>query len=116
MPTLIFETLHGSRAYGLARGDSDTDLKGLLELDVSISGAEYGFDLTELVAFKREAREKTPLPEALDAHLRAGWPELEERLKSARERSALPDEPTNIEAIGAWLVERRLEALESPGR
>lgn len=27
-PTLIFETLHGSRAYGLAREGSDTDLKG----------------------------------------------------------------------------------------
>ncbi|MCB9594866.1 MAG: nucleotidyltransferase domain-containing protein [Sandaracinaceae bacterium] len=29
-PTLIFETLHGSRAYGLARAGSDTDLKGVI--------------------------------------------------------------------------------------
>lgn len=29
-PTLIFETLHGSRAYGLARDGSDTDLKGVV--------------------------------------------------------------------------------------
>lgn len=29
-PTLIFETLHGSRAYGLAREGSDTDLKGVV--------------------------------------------------------------------------------------
>ena len=29
MRTLIYETLHGSRAYGLARPGSDTDLKGL---------------------------------------------------------------------------------------
>lgn len=28
--TLIFETLHGSRAYGLAREGSDTDLKGVI--------------------------------------------------------------------------------------
>lgn len=29
-PTLIFETVHGSRAYGLAREGSDTDHKGIL--------------------------------------------------------------------------------------
>jgi predicted nucleotidyltransferase len=29
-PTLIFETLHGSRAYGLAREGSDTDLEGVV--------------------------------------------------------------------------------------
>ncbi|MFK7985801.1 MAG: nucleotidyltransferase domain-containing protein [Sandaracinaceae bacterium] len=29
-PTLLFETLHGSRAYGLAREGSDTDLKGVI--------------------------------------------------------------------------------------
>jgi len=29
-PILIFETLHGSRAYGLARAASDTDLKGVI--------------------------------------------------------------------------------------
>ncbi|MDD9936845.1 MAG: nucleotidyltransferase domain-containing protein [Myxococcales bacterium] len=29
-PTLIFETVHGSRAYGLARAGSDTDLKGVI--------------------------------------------------------------------------------------
>ncbi len=29
-PTLIFETLHGSRAYGLAREGSDEDLKGVV--------------------------------------------------------------------------------------
>lgn len=28
--TLIFETLHGSRAYGLAREGSDTDLRGVI--------------------------------------------------------------------------------------
>ena len=29
-PTLLFETVHGSRAYGLAREASDTDLKGVV--------------------------------------------------------------------------------------
>ncbi|HJL18226.1 MAG TPA: nucleotidyltransferase domain-containing protein [Sandaracinaceae bacterium LLY-WYZ-13_1] len=29
-PTVVFETLHGSRAYGLAREGSDTDLKGVV--------------------------------------------------------------------------------------
>jgi len=30
IPTLIFETIHGSRAYGLAREGSDTDIKGII--------------------------------------------------------------------------------------
>jgi predicted nucleotidyltransferase len=30
LPTLIFETLHGSRAYNLHRKDSDVDLKGII--------------------------------------------------------------------------------------
>ena len=29
-PTLIYETVHGSRAYGLARDGSDTDVKGVI--------------------------------------------------------------------------------------
>ncbi|MBI5443360.1 MAG: nucleotidyltransferase domain-containing protein [Deltaproteobacteria bacterium] len=29
-PTLIYETVHGSRAYGLGRPDSDEDLKGII--------------------------------------------------------------------------------------
>jgi uncharacterized protein len=29
-PTLIFETVHGSTAFGLARADSDVDLKGVI--------------------------------------------------------------------------------------
>ena len=29
-PTLIYETLHGSRAYGLDRAGSDTDYKGVI--------------------------------------------------------------------------------------
>lgn len=29
-PTLVYETVHGSRAYGLAREDSDTDYKGII--------------------------------------------------------------------------------------
>jgi uncharacterized protein len=29
-PTLIYETVHGSRAYNLDRPDSDTDCKGII--------------------------------------------------------------------------------------
>jgi hypothetical protein len=29
-PTRIYETVHGSRAYGLARAGSDTDIKGVI--------------------------------------------------------------------------------------
>lgn len=40
MTTLIFETVHGSRAYGLARADSDVDLKGVI---VGPSAWYHGF-------------------------------------------------------------------------
>lgn len=68
-------------------------------------------DVEELVAFKRDAGEKTALPADLDDKHRARWPTLEAMLEDAIEKTALPGEPTNVGAVDAWLVERRLAAL-----
>lgn len=84
---------------------------GEVEMDVSKTAPAHGFDVDALIALKRAGAEKGALPEALDAAHRARWAELEEKLAAARERTALPDEPPNVAAIEAWLVERRLAAL-----
>lgn len=83
---------------------------GEIEKDVAVTAQEHGFDVAELVARKRAGAEKGGLPAALDAEHRAAWPILEARLAAARDRSALPDEPPNVAAIDAWLVERRRAA------
>lgn len=83
--------------------------------DVNINAAEYGFDVAELVAVKREEHERAALPVALDEAHRAIWPRLEERFAAALERSTLPGEPTNIAEIDAWLVRRRIEVLDGMG-
>lgn len=80
--------------------------------DVTENAREYGFDgLETLVAHKRGEGEKSALPETLDAEHRARWPALEDALRDALERSALPEEPAGAAAIDAWLVERRVESL-----
>lgn len=80
--------------------------------DVLANAAEHGVGgVEELVAFKREHGEKTPVDPALDAEHRAAWPRLEAMLDEALAKSPLPDEPPNRAEAGAWLVERRLAAL-----
>ncbi|MCB9594867.1 MAG: nucleotidyltransferase domain-containing protein [Sandaracinaceae bacterium] len=80
--------------------------------DVTSNAAEYGLDVTELIAIKRAGPEKGPLPAALDGELRASWPRLDGMLADALERTSLPDEPPNAAAIEAWLVAARLAALD----
>ncbi len=78
--------------------------------DVSEAAAIHGVDgIAELVALKREAGEKTPLPEALDAEHRSRWPALEARLEAAARVSPLPEEPPNRAAIDDWLIARRMQ-------
>ena len=85
---------------------------GELRADVIANAAEHGFDgLEQVVAFKREHGEKTPIDPGLDAAHRAGWPRLEALLEEARARSPLPAEPPNAAAMSEWLVERRLRDL-----
>lgn len=80
--------------------------------DVVENARDHGLaDVEELVAFKRDAKEKSALPADLDAKHRARWPELEAMLGEALAQSPLPDEPPNADAIDAWLVNRRLRAL-----
>lgn len=40
-PRMIFETVHGSTAYGLARRDSDIDLKGIVEVCAGDGAEKY---------------------------------------------------------------------------
>lgn len=78
--------------------------------DVAVTAKEHGFDgIDELIALKREAHEKAPLPEDLDAHHRGRWPTLEQALAEALEASPLPEEPPNRDAIDAWLIRRRMQ-------
>ncbi|MEZ4336905.1 MAG: nucleotidyltransferase domain-containing protein [Sandaracinaceae bacterium] len=86
---------------------------GEVEMNVEVTADAYGFDVSPLIALKRAGAEKGSLPEALDAEHRAAWPKLEEQLTRARDRSALPDEPPNVDAIEAWLVERRQAAFRT---
>ena len=77
--------------------------------DVTETARAHGIaDVEELVAYKREAGEKAPLPADLDAKHRARWPSLEAMLEDALAETALPDEPANVDAVDAWLVNRRL--------
>ncbi len=85
---------------------------GELRGDVTENARAYGFaDVGELVAFKREHGEKTPVDPALDAKHRARWPALEAMLDDALRTSTLPDEPPNREVPSGWLVRRRLASL-----
>ncbi|PRQ08056.1 nucleotidyltransferase domain-containing protein [Enhygromyxa salina] len=75
---------------------------------------EYGFaEVLELAEVKIAGAEKEPAPEPLATELRARWPELEERLDAARDRSPLPEQATNVDEIEAWLVARRREGFGS---
>ncbi len=99
-------------AYRVALTGVHLLLAGEVRGDVVANARDHGFaDVVELVAFKREAGEKTPLPEELDAKHRSRLPALEAMLDDALAQSSLPDEPQNVPAIDAWLVARRLAAL-----
>lgn len=79
--------------------------------DVRALAPRYGFEVTELVAFKANGREKVALDADLDARSRAEWPRLSERLEAALEGSELPDESPNRSAFDAWLIACRRAAL-----
>jgi predicted nucleotidyltransferase len=72
------------------------------------------FELSEidvLISRKREGKEKGLLDEAeLPEHERS-LEELEERLKKAHEKSALPEEPSTVAALDELVVRTRLEAI-----
>ncbi|MGF1466855.1 MAG: DNA polymerase beta superfamily protein [Sandaracinaceae bacterium] len=80
--------------------------------DVVANARDLGLDdVEELVAFKRDAGEKSALDPGLDAKHRMRWPALEAKLDEAMAKTHLPDEPLNVDAVDAWLVRRRLDAL-----
>ncbi|MCB9604275.1 MAG: nucleotidyltransferase domain-containing protein [Sandaracinus sp.] len=85
---------------------------GELEMDLRPLADRYGFpELHALVETKRRGEEKGALDPEDDARHRARWPELESMLAAALERSSLPHDVPNRDAMSAWLVERRLRAL-----
>ncbi len=67
--------------------------------------------LTPLIAHKREGAERCAPPADLDAHLRAGWPDMAARLEAARESSPLPEEAPNTAACERWLIALRRQDL-----
>ncbi len=80
-----------------------------MEANINRLAPLYGFDsINEVVTFKRDHDEKSPLPDDLDNRHRVGWKVLEEALETAIAESTLPPEAPNRETIGEWLVSLRL--------
>lgn len=98
-------------AYRVALTGTHLLRTGEVVSDVTVLAPEYGQDVSELVAFKREHGEKCALPADLDAHHTAQFDGLAEMIWQAREDSALPERASNHAAIEDWLIRRRLAAL-----
>jgi len=87
-------------------------LTGEVVADLTETAPRYGFDdALELVAKKRAGVEREPLSPVEDGHHRAAWPRLDALLDEARASSPLPEAPPNRDALDAWLVAQRLDAL-----
>jgi len=86
-------------AHLLSTGKLVTDLTALM--------GEHGFaHASELLEIKRTG-ERAALPAAIAGRWLAEAPRVLTVLDAARERSVLPEEPANREAIESWLVELR---------
>lgn len=73
---------------------------------------KYGFpEALELIALKAGSVEKATISADEDARHRANWPKLETAIHTAKDESPLSPEPTNLEALGDWLVELRLDEV-----
>ncbi len=85
---------------------------GELEGDLYKLAPEHGFEsVLELVEIKRAGREKEILDPAVDEKHRARWDELDAYMASMLENSSLPADPTNRDAVDAWIVQRRRRDL-----
>jgi len=90
-------TLTGTHA--LLTGEVETDLTALMD--------RYGFpEAGELVVWKRRG-ERSELSEALSERWRGQIGRAFERLDAAREHSVLPEEPRDVDALEAWLLDLR---------
>ncbi len=92
--------------YVLRTALTGTHLLRTGELETDLTRLAPAYDLreaSELVAAKRAGERVAAEPSLLEA-----WrPKVEQalsRLDAARERSVLPDEPRNVEALERWLV------------
>lgn len=94
-------TLTGTHA--LLTGEVVTDVTALLDT--------YGFQAArELVEQKRRG-ERAELPEEVLERWKGQVHRAFEQLDAAHERSSLPEEPANVEALDAWLLEVRRARL-----
>jgi hypothetical protein len=94
-------TLTGTHA--LLTGEVVTDVTRLLDT--------YGLgEARELVEQKRRG-EKAELPEPMVERWKGQVQRAFEQLDAARERSPLPEEPANVDALDAWLLSVRCESL-----
>ncbi len=86
-------------------------LTGEIETDVTLLIDAHGFSAArELVEAKRRG-ETSELPLEMAEHWRTTVVRAFEVLDSALERSPLPDEPTNVSELDAWLVNARQRNL-----
>ncbi|MEM6929406.1 MAG: nucleotidyltransferase domain-containing protein [Myxococcota bacterium] len=87
---------------------------GEVEAHLPTLAETHGFsEVMPLVDLKRERGEKAVIRPEVAAPIRRRWPELEERLREARDASCLPVEPPGREAAEAWLVQVRRDALRA---
>jgi uncharacterized protein len=87
---------------------------GILEPNLTVLAPDFGYhDVADLVALKQAGTEHGSLPDDLDQHHRSRWPELDQALLDAKTESTLPAKAPNASEIEAWLISKRLYALES---
>ena len=73
----------------------------------------YGHaELHDLIALKMAGAEHSTIPKRLDEDLRRRWPGLSDELDQALERSPLPEEAPNRDAMERWLIDLRRRQLD----
>ena len=69
-------------------------------------------ELHDLIALKMGGAERSAIPSRLDEDLRSRWPKLSDELDQALERSPLPKEAANQDAMERWLIDLRRRQLD----
>ncbi len=86
---------------------------GDLVADLSRLAPDHGFhQALELVALKRASSENGGVGPDEDARHRRAWTRLSEELEAARDRSPLPESPSNSSACEDWLIALRVRELK----
>lgn len=99
--------------YVLRTALTGTHLLRTSELETDLTLLAEAYDLTEakeLIEAKRRGERTSADPALLEAW-RPRIAQALDRLDAARERSVLPEEPRNIQALEAWLISLRRARL-----